>query len=79
MRTTIVTAAALLLGAGALVAQEEGGSKSFSELDVDGDGRLSVEEAQADMVVLRSFRDADADQDGYLTREEYEAAVNVQP
>jgi Ca2+-binding EF-hand superfamily protein len=52
-------------------AQTGHGEPSFSELDVNGDGRLSKEEAQADPRVAEAFEKADADLDGYLSLKEF--------
>ncbi|MDN3520295.1 hypothetical protein [Halomonas ramblicola] len=59
---------ALLFGASVAVANPA----SFSDLDVDGDGALSAEEAAA--VEGLDFEAADADGDGALNEEEFEAA-----
>jgi hypothetical protein len=46
-------------------------SKSFNDLDVDGDGRISLTEAERDADVSRAFIGADANKDGYLSPAEF--------
>ena len=47
----------------------------FKKADVNGDGRLSLEEARKGMPgVARNFERIDANKDGFVTREELEAA-----
>jgi glucose/arabinose dehydrogenase len=48
---------------------------AFRELDVDGDGWISVEEAAAHPEVAANFAKADADGDGKLSLEEFEAVA----
>ena len=48
----------------------------FSELDRDGDGRISEEEATHDVVLAELFADFDADENGELTPFEYLQAAN---
>lgn len=60
----------LILGfAGSAVAQ---GLPAFEEVDANGDGQISEQEAAA--VEGLDFASADANQDGALDRAEYEAA-----
>lgn len=60
----------LVLGfAGSAVAQ---GLPAFEEVDANGDGQISEEEAAA--VEGLDFASADANQDGAIDRAEYEAA-----
>lgn len=47
--------------------------KSWSELDTDGNGSLSVSEAAAMESLSKVFAQADADGNGELTQEEYKA------
>lgn len=44
---------------------------SFSDVDANGDGRISEQEAQADSVLARRFAMVDADRDGELSASEY--------
>lgn len=53
--------------------QDEGHKNWWAELDADGDGRLSANEAAAMENVAKIFPAADADHDGQLTVEEYKA------
>lgn len=48
----------------------------FSELDRDGDGRISQQEATQDVVLAGTFADFDIDEDGELTPFEYLQAAN---
>jgi Ca2+-binding EF-hand superfamily protein len=48
---------------------------AFRELDVDGDGWISVEEAAAHPEVAANFEMADADHDGRLSLEEFESVA----
>ena len=49
--------------------------KSWAEVDVDGDGAVSMDEAQAVPALGAAFAQADANADGSLTGEEYKAYV----
>lgn len=44
---------------------------SFSQLDRDGDGVISAEEALANPRISNNFRAADVNGDGYLDRAEF--------
>lgn len=79
---SIATASAFAQGAAQAQAQtqdtaaasQDGGHKNWwAELDADGDGRLSANEAAAMDNVAKMFPAADADHDGQLTVEEYTA------
>lgn len=48
----------------------------FSELDLDGDGRISEQEATQDVVLANMFADFDMDENGELTPFEYLQAAN---
>ena len=48
------------------IAQED----KMANLDVDKDGRISVEEAAKDEALAALFADLDKDKDGYLTAKE---------
>lgn len=45
---------------------------TFRQLDIDGDGWISSEEASANAEVAANFEKADRDQDGKLSPEEFE-------
>jgi hypothetical protein len=61
---------ALIGVAGAAMAQ---GLPAFEEVDANGDGQISQQEAAA--IEGLDFATADADQDGALSMEEYNAAA----
>ena len=63
----------LLLAAFATPAFAQSGAPDFRGLDADNDGRVSLDEAQADARVAEQFRMADTDRDGYLSAEEFSA------
>lgn len=48
---------------------------AFRQLDADGDGWISVEEAAAHPEVAANFQKADRDHDGRLSLEEFEAVA----
>ena len=52
-------------------AQATGAKVTWAELDADGDGMLSAEEATGIEALGDGFDEADADDDGLLTAEEY--------
>lgn len=73
MKTMKVTALTLgCLFAGSAFA---GTAESFSELDKDRDGFVSIEEAKADKVIATSFTSLDLDNNGLLTWKEYSNQV----
>ncbi|MDX9740432.1 MAG: hypothetical protein RBT81_04525 [Gammaproteobacteria bacterium] len=81
MKTIISAAAAIALGfgaAGALHAEGlqsvAGSQKSFEEVDSDGDGNVTREEADSAGISI-NWEEADPDGNGSLTREEYESAT----
>jgi Ca2+-binding EF-hand superfamily protein len=81
MKTIISAAAALALGfgaAGVLNAEEiqlaAGSQKSFEEVDSNGDGQVTREEADSAGISI-NWEEADPDGNGSLTREEYESAT----
>jgi hypothetical protein len=51
---------------------------TFADLDVNGDGALTVEEASLDATLSMNFNQADKDGDGRLTAEEHEASTAEQ-
>lgn len=65
-----VSLTALVLSAAALA---QGSLPAFEEVDADGDGTISQQEAQA--VEGLDFSQADTNQDGSLSRAEYAAAA----
>jgi hypothetical protein len=50
----------------------------FDKLDVNHDGKLTPDEAQAHPTVAAHFKDADANGDGIVTKEEFMAAFKPQ-
>lgn len=83
MKTIIPFAAALVLAFGASPAlhaeglQHTAGQKSFEEVDADGDGSITKEEADTAGVSI-NWDEADPDGDGALTRDEYQSAVEME-
>lgn len=69
----LISSCVLMLGAAGAMAQSESDGPSFMQLDADGDGRLSQQEAQADARVAEAFRSLDTDSDGYLSIDEFSA------
>ena len=67
-------AALLLAGAGslAMAADTTMSTQSFSDLDANGDGRLTSTEAQGHSQLSQGFRTADANGDGSLSRTEFD-------
>lgn len=73
IRFSRMTAPALLAGlgllaAGATLAQ---GKPSFEQLDKNGDGKISLNEASTDDALFVAFKQLDTNKDGELTREEF--------
>ncbi len=66
---SIVVLGLSLTAAGMVLAQS--GSLSFSELDVNLDGNISVNEAEKQSTLLEQFNNLDSDRDGKLTRMEF--------
>lgn len=64
---------ALLVAMGAAHAgseYEQGSSPSFKEMDKNGDGQITQEEARAIPRLKENFEQLDANADGVLTRDE---------
>lgn len=82
MKTIIPFAAAIALTFGAAQALHAegsmhpvaGGQKAFEEVDANGDGQVTREEAESAGVSI-NWEEADPDGSGSLTREEYESAT----
>lgn len=71
-------AAALVASAPAQAASEKIiESEVFSALDTDGDGFLSLQEAEKSELVKAGFKDFDADQNGKLDLNEFNALINA--
>ena len=69
----LITAGAMVTAigfAGGLIAAE---SEYFSQLDANGDGMLSQDEASVDPVLKDSWANADINQDGQIERAEFSA------
>lgn len=77
MKTLFTAVSAAAFAAGAALAQET--QISFVELDVNEDGKLSIEEvhAVAPDVTEDDFAAYDADGDGYLQEPEFETWLAV--
>ena len=56
-------------------AQPESQPLTWADLDVDGNGTLSKQEASNVQSLAQAFDDADADKNGELTPDEYKAFV----
>ena len=59
--------------------QEQQGEPNFANLDADGDGVLTREEAQRSEQLTQRFRDYDRDNDGRLTRAEFVVYAALAP
>ena len=65
---------ALGLSAAAVgLAMAQSGPPSFTQLDADGDGYISVNEAEKRASLLELFNKLDTDGDGKLSHDEYAA------
>ena len=64
----LITITALLLASAAIFADED----LLASLDIDKDGRISVEEAAADASLTAVFAEMDVNKDGYLSPSELE-------
>ncbi|GGD46206.1 EF-hand domain-containing protein [Pseudoxanthomonas indica] len=53
--------------------------RAFQELDTDGDGGISKDEAAADPALTQAFGTLDQDADGKLTSSEYQAYKPAAP
>jgi Ca2+-binding EF-hand superfamily protein len=78
---TLIACAALVPVAGVAVAGEgqKDHGKTFSTLDVNGDGRISVNEAAVDAQFSDRFATADMNRDGYVDEQEYTHAAASAP
>ncbi len=75
----VATPMAFAQDAGDAAAQPQAqGQTSWSDLDTDGDGNLSREEAAAMPQLAQVFDQADADGDGVLTPQEYQQYAESQ-
>jgi Ca2+-binding EF-hand superfamily protein len=52
-------------------ADEDANTKAFKALDTDGNGLLTMQEAEANVKVADGFADADANGDGILDMDEF--------
>ena len=68
---TLLSSLMLMFVTTVAFAQTGHGEPSFADLDANGDGRLSKDEAQADPRVAEAFEKADTNQDGYLNLKEF--------
>jgi Ca2+-binding EF-hand superfamily protein len=79
MQKALIAAAAALIPLAGIAAEgakqpanPAGQSGSFSTLDANKDGRISMPEASADPKLVESFSTADKNGDGYLDNAEYD-------
>lgn len=87
MNSLKITALAALLGSGAAFAQvpppeqvepqKSISMPEFRTLDINGDGRVSEQEAQANATVWEKFAELDSDKNGSLSTDEYAKAKNM--
>ena len=70
-RKTLITALSVLAGSAFGVAQAAN-IPTFDELDANGDGYLTQQEASASEEVATQFGSVDANQDGQLDQSEYQ-------
>lgn len=70
-RLVILTA----LSAFALAAQAD--EKTFTALDLDKDGKVSMEEAKASEALVKVFKQLDQDQDGFLSKAEMAGTTEI--
>ena len=72
MKKQIAYLFSLILATAALLSPAfAGDTPRFDELDADGDGRLTQEEASQSDKVASYFSSIDRDGDGYVSRAEY--------
>ena len=62
---------------GALAQSKSATDKYFDELDLDGDGYVSIAEAAGHEEVVKRFDRADRNRDGKLSRKEFANLKNV--
>jgi hypothetical protein len=67
---TAIAASAIIFSGGAVMAEEV---LTFEQLDVDGNGYISAEEAQVRTELSDALKDSDADGDGQLNIAEFSA------
>lgn len=67
----------LVMGAAAL-AQDEAKAPTFESVDVNGDGYISIAEAQESEEVAGVFAELDSDSDGQISAEEYGKVAEVE-
>ena len=75
---TLIACAALLPLAGTAMAgdaHKDQKGKSFTSLDINSDGRISVNEAAVDAHFSDKFANADMNRDGYVDEQEYTHAA----
>lgn len=63
---TFIFIGSLILASSAAIAQDD----KIAVLDLDNDGRISLEEAASDPALSAAFVELDANKDGYLTPSE---------
>lgn len=77
---TALTLAALVLASASMGAAAEtegmGAEEAFNQLDANGDGVLTQDEANVDLLLAEQFEMLDADGSGDLSMEEFETFYN---
>ena len=74
MKKLTLATTGLLFSAAALA-----GGLSFSELDANSDGNISMDEASGSATLAPLFTDADSNADGNLDKDEFSALVQPAP
>ena len=76
MQSLLVGAMTAVLTVGAVALTQK--TVSFSDLDKDGDGRISVTEATAHRKLSRAFPQVDVNRDDYISEREFRDWVDSQ-
>jgi len=69
----VIVATALVASSAFSASALAGESAKFSQLDADGNGMISSEEASADPALVQEWDAADVNKDGQLERAEFSA------
>ena len=69
----LIATSAFIVSSAFAVSALAGESAAFTQLDTDGNGMISSEEAAADPALLKDWTTADVNGDGQLERAEFSA------